>query len=242
VMALVAVALTVLPDLVCPRADGRWSAEVWYSTFLSGLRVGGTAAAAGAWAEASFLNQSLSGTLHRLLTDIEPKGTFQLDHVHLVAADAAVRKVVTLAAQALVGLLVLVACLSGRGRALPAADGALHRFGQVGAVACGMVLLSPMSSKSHFCVLLFATAFCVADLLYRRRDAVVVVLLAAVFACTTLSTKDIVGKSLGNQLLARGSVTWAALLTLLATVHVLFWRARRAAEAPLPARPPAAGR
>ena len=84
-----------------------------------------------------------------------------------------------------------------------------------------MVLLSPMSSKSHFCVLLIGAAFCVADFLWRRRDPVLGMLLALVFAAGSLTARDLWGGSMSRELLARGSVAWSALLLLLAVAHVL---------------------
>ena len=95
-----------------------------------------------------------------------------------------------------------------------------RRFGQAGAVLCGMVLLSPMSSKSHFCVLLIPMAFCVHHFL-RCRGPVLGALLVGVFAVGTLTTKGVVGRELGNWLLAYGAVTWGAALSLLATAWVL---------------------
>jgi hypothetical protein len=84
-----------------------------------------------------------------------------------------------------------------------------------------MVLLSPMSSKSHFCVLLVPVAFCVAELLYRRRSVVVALLLGFVFVTGTLTTRELVGRDLGRELLARGSVTWSAFALLVATCVLL---------------------
>ena len=89
------------------------------------------------------------------------------------------------------------------------------------AIMCAMLLLSPMSSKQHFCSLLVPIAFCVADYLYRRRSWYVAFALGLVFALGTLAAKDIIGRPLGNQLLAYGSLTICTLSCLLATGFVL---------------------
>lgn len=217
---------TLLPDLLCPRDDQQLWVQAWYSTFLGGLEAGGTASAAGAWSASSFLNQSLSGTVYRLLTPIESPGPFSLD-VYLFDPGTAGRRAIILTAQMLVVIVLVVAARSGRGRNMNEVDARFHRFGQAAAFACGMVLLSPMSSKSHFCVLLFAIAFCVADFVLRRRDLVVGLLLLVILVSGTLTTKGLVGRESGNVLLAHGTVTWATLATLACTVHVLFWGPRR---------------
>ena len=86
--------------------------------------------------------------------------------------------------------------------------------------ACGMVLLSPQSSKAHFCVLLLPAAFGVRCML-ASRDRLLILLLLAALVAGPLSAKDLVGKDFGNVLLAYGSVTWCTVLLLLATVRGL---------------------
>jgi hypothetical protein len=83
-----------------------------------------------------------------------------------------------------------------------------------------MLLLSPMSSKSHFCVWLFPVAF-LAERLLRGRRCVVAIALFALGAVVALLAKDLLGKRLGNVVLAYGNATWATLLFLLATVAAL---------------------
>lgn len=212
-------AATLLPDLLFPRGDGGLWVIAWYETFLSGLKPGGTAKAEGAWTAHSFLNQSLSGTLCRLLSVPERGGPFVQD-VHLVDLGQQARSVVTLLSQlGVIGLLALAAW-PGRSRQSSPSQLRLRRFGEGAAVLCGMVLLSPMSSKSHFCVLLFAMAFCV-DRLLRERSILLLGLLMAVFLLGTCTAKGLLGREIGNWFLAHGSVTWTALLMLVASTRVL---------------------
>ena len=216
-LAGVAAALTLLPDLLCPADDGRLWCIAWFETFLTGLKPGGTAEAAGAWNAGSYLNQSLTGTLHRLLTPLEEGAPF-VKNVVLFDAGPALRKVLILGAQvAVVGLLAVAAWPR---RSADERERRWLRFGAAAAIACGMVLLSPMSSKSHFAVLVLPIGYCVARLRFGGGDAVTWVLLALAFLLGPLTMKGLIGKDLGNLVLAGGAVTWHTLVVLACTAHV----------------------
>ena len=220
-------AATALPDLLFPRADGACWWQRWFDVNLRGLEVGGAASASGIWNSHSYLNQSLSGTLVRLFTPVQGGGTFvqgQAGDVLAVALSPTVFKVVNLAAQ--LGVLASIAFgVRASGRLVrAAADGVraqrLVGLGEVAAIACGMVLLSPQSSKSHFCVWLFPVAFVADRLLRGPRDRLALLLLVAA-ATIGLLAKDVLGTKLGNLALAFGNVTWATVMLLLATVRCL---------------------
>ena len=72
--------------------------------------------------------------------------------------------------------------------------------------ACGMVLLSPMSSKSHFCVLLLPATYLALELLEARtRQRSTLFLWVGIFllvALGSLTSKGILGRTQGNLLLA----------------------------------------
>ncbi len=209
IMLASAAVATLLPDLLFPRTDGQLWVAAWLKTFVFNLKPGGPADA-GPWAADSILNQSLAGTLHRL---------FATPAALLVDAGAAGSRTIVYAG--LLGVLALTAIVQ---RALPAstapADRAAFRFGQAASIVCGMVLLSPMSSKAHFCVVLLPVAFCVQQmLLHRSRSQMLMLALFGVI--NTASSKDLIGKDAGDSLLAFGPVTWATLLALLATAWQL---------------------
>ncbi len=232
-LLLTTVGLTLLPDWWFPRADGRWWVEAWYDVNLKVLQVGGTASADGAWNAHSWLNQSLSGTLTRLLTAAKVPASFVDEHVALLHLSDAACKVVTLIAQA--GVLTLIA-LGARGAARAvrsAADVATMQrtvgLGEVAAIACGMVLLSPQSSKAHFSVWLLAAAFLADRLLRGRRDVWLWVLLAGFLLLGPLVGRDLVGRVVANKLNALGNVTWCTVLLLVATVRAL-WTADRVTQ------------
>lgn len=228
-LALLAVfaAATLLPDLVLPRADGRSWGMAWYTTFVRSQGVGQAAQGEGAWSAHSYLNQSLSGTLHRLTTrGVDDPARFARD-VAVVTLDERTRGAVILAARLLVALLL--------GWVAFAARRIRHGFalvGVAGATACGMVLLSPMSSKSHFCVLLVPVVHAVATWLFVRRDLLLGILLGVVFALGSLTVKGLVGRELGNAILAHGSVTWVAVCALLAVARALALARDAAREGP----------
>jgi len=229
-LLLATVSLTLLPDWWFPRADGRWWVEAWYDVNLRVLQVGGTASADGAWNAHSWLNQSLSGTLTRLLTAAKIPGAFVDEHAALLHLSDGACKVVTMLAQS----AVLAAIALGLRRAArvvrTAADPpAMQRtvgLGEVALIACGMVLLSPQSSKSHFSVWLLPAAFLADRLLRGRRDVWLWVLVVGVLLLGPLAGKDLVGRSVANQLNAWGNVTWCTVLLLAATARGI-WTADR---------------
>jgi alpha-1,2-mannosyltransferase len=222
-------ALSLLPDSLCPRQDGGSWFLAWID-LLRGLQVGGTADVQGVWGAHSVLNQSLSGTLTRLLSVPAVGGTFVVENVALVDLGAGARRAVTIAVQLAVLALLGLAALLGRRAAAPGADAAARQtvaWGEVAAFACGMLLLSPQSSKAHFCSWLFPAAFLADRALRGPRDRWLWPLLGAVFASGALLSKGILGRDLGNRVLAYGNVTWCTVLFLLATLRALWTAARR---------------
>lgn len=226
VMLVTFALLSLLPDWLFPRADGQSWLVAWFDVNLRGLEVGGTASAAGAWNAHSYLNQGLSGTLTRLFTPAAVPGPFVDESAMLLDVGPTGCKAVTIAAQlAVLAALALAARLGRRAVAAspdPASAQRTFGFGEVAAFACGMVLLSPQSSKAHFCIWLFPAAFVADRLLRGPRDVVLPVLAALAFAVGPLMTKGIVGREVGNAMLARGNVTWCTVLLLLATLRVLW--------------------
>jgi len=219
--------LSLLPDFWFPRVDGGSWLKAWYNVNLAVLDVGGTASAEGAWNSHSVLNQSLTGTLTRLFRPVETPSEFAIGDkgaVLLLELPTGMFRVVSLLAQlgvlALITFGVLAAARVVRGAADAAAAQRVVGLGEVAAIACGMVLLSPQSSKSHFCIWLFPAAYVVDRLLRYRRDAWAIVLLVSA-AIMGLCSKELLGTGLGNWVLGYGNVTWCTLLLLWATVRCL---------------------
>jgi hypothetical protein len=206
---------TLLPDLLYPRADGGLWVVAWYDTFVAGIGLGRPAEAEGAWHAWRALDQSLGGTIYRLSTPVGTGRMGRID-VSLWAPGPRMLRAVTLAAQALVlgwiGWVVRPRSAGG--------DPRWRRVGETGMVVCGMVLLSPVSSKSHFCVLLIPIGFCVAALL-RRRSPALAAALGLILLLGMLTMRDLVGRRLANECGARGTITWCAVVTMAATAAVL---------------------
>ncbi|MEZ5987736.1 MAG: glycosyltransferase family 87 protein [Planctomycetota bacterium] len=232
------VVATLLPDWLCPRADGGSWVGAWADTFLEGLTPGEAATAEGAWSSWNKLNQSLSGTLYRLSFFEGPAREHYWD-VRVWAPSVGLYKVVLYGLQlALIGATAFL-CLPRFLADVGPGERGFRVLGQAGLLVCCMVLLSPMSSKSHFCVLLLPIAFAGADFVFRRRDPALLVLFLVLLALGPLSSKGVLrpffGKDLGvgptsagDLFLARGSVTGCALAAWLAAGHALFHRARAA--------------
>lgn len=220
-----AVGLSLLPDWWFPRPDGKSWLATWYEVNLRGLEVGGAASGASAWNPHSYLNQSLSGTLTRILTPVVHPDAFVEENAALLHLSPSTCTWIARVLQVLVVALVVFG-VRGAARAVrtatdPAGVQRSVGLGEVAAIACGMVLLSPQSSKAHFCVWVFPAAFVADRLLRTRRDLVSWSLLGGALLLGPLSGKDLVGKVIGTTLNVYGNVTWCTVLLLLATVRGL---------------------
>lgn len=209
---------TLLPDLLFPRPDSQLWIVAWLNTFVATIEVG-EPVHTGPWSAASAYNQSLAGTLHRLL--------------NLPAFDVgpSMQKTITLLAYGVV-VTMLAWCARLIARLQPGANTMTLRFGQLSTILCGMVLLSPMSSKSHFCVLLYPMAFCAAELLCGRHRWLAIAV-AVMFITGTLTSSGIVGDGLGEPLLVLGTVTWTALICLGTVTALLVQNSRPTAQSGL---------
>jgi len=224
-LAVTAAAATLVPDGIFPRADGQLWAAVWYRTFVAPLNVGQPAEVEGVWRAGNHLNQSLAATVYRLLTPV-PGHIEKAPDVSLLHPGPVTAEVVMLLGQ--LAVLAALAWVTRRGPDLGVtpAERAFRRLGEAGAACAVMLLLSPMSGRQHFAVLLLPAAVCLADFLYRRRAPLVGGLLGMMLLLGTVADKDFVGRAVGNRLLAYGSLTGYALAALLGTAWVLADRRR----------------
>lgn len=217
--------LSWLPDWILPQQSGGSWLRSWYEVNLRGLGLGAAASTEGVWGSHSILNQSLSGTLTRVLSaaPADASGPFVLRNLVLVPLGPTALRASILLGQ--VAVVALIAWGVLRARASVALAGSRQQrlgLGEFGLVLCGMVLLSPQSSKAHFCVLLVPAVFC-ADRLLRggRRDLCLLLLLATSALLGLGSVKGILGKNAGNFVLGLGAVTWSTLAMLLASLRAL---------------------
>jgi hypothetical protein len=224
-LCVVLVAATVLPDLVSPCPDAPLWVVSWYEKFISKVDAASAPEAQGAWAGWSYMNQSLSGTLHRLATPIDQPTEDRWNVCLYPLAPHQLARLALGLKLAVVGWILAITW-PGRLRRMGPSERTFSTLGQGAAILCAMLLLSPMTSKQHFCVLLAPVSFCVTDFLYRRRDPVVGFALATMFVLGALAGRDVIGLTLHRQLAAYGSLTWCTLALLVACGHVVLARAR----------------
>lgn len=224
-MTLVAVALNRAPDFVWPQASGQSYLGDWCGMYLA--KVG--RAAPGVWDSDLVLNQSLSGLVNRFAQAGLPLSIDRLPSGTAALAPQTVAAIRWLTYGVSLTLLALTAWRFGR----PGASRSPHDIcAEAAAIVCLMLLLSPMSSKAHYVVLvlpcmLFARA------LIERRHAGLRLLLPLLLITGPLTSKGLTGKTLGDLTLAWGFPTWFALALLAATWLLLpaaWGRAREASR------------
>lgn len=163
------------------------------------------------WEQANLLNQSLRGMVYSVVS--QPSGAMS-------------RRNVLYAAYLVFGLVVFVLLLrSARTPHALLLDGSL--------VLISMLMLSPMSSKSHFVTLMLpymVLSACV--LLEPRARWIGGSVLALSFALTSLTSKDVIGKRLAEICLTSGCVTIGTLVLLVFIGYLVLRRARQDQAAP----------
>jgi hypothetical protein len=229
-MLFTVVAINRLPDFFWPRADGGSYLGDWVGTFL--IKVAKTAP--GVWESDLILNQSLSGLVNRWLQSGLPLSAAQLPSA-LTLLPATTVAAIRLLTYGLSGALLLVTAWTflprGPNRCLQSVTGAivpwseLHAGIEVSALACLMLLLSPMSSKAHYVVLVLPCMLLARALVEGRCDWKRWLLPLAVLG--PLTAKGLTGKTLGDLILAWGFPTWFVLILLAA-----MWRLRRECVTP----------
>ncbi len=231
VMASIAASLNLLPDLLWPQLDGGSYVLDWSRTFLS--RVGQDAP--GAWFSDVLLNQSLAGFVNRIATFGWPWTSAELVDRAVSApswSPMLMRAVVYGTGLALVGLSMR---LWGRWGSQPApvyayeppplAWNRLHVGLDVAMLVCLMLLLSPMSSKAHYAVMILPSMF-VARRIVEQPTGGWLLVLTGLLITGPLTAKGLLGKSFGDLTLAWGLPTWFVVLALLS-----LWRLRILAQA-----------
>jgi hypothetical protein len=230
VMGAVALGLNLLPDLLWPQPNGGSYLADWSRTFLA--RVGQDAP--GAWFSDVLLNQSLAGMVNRLATFGVPWSASEfVDRAATAPAwpPLVMRGLVCGTGLALLGLSVFHWGRIGRQpapvyryEAGPLPWHRLHVGLDVAMIVCLMLLLSPMSSKAHYAVLVLPSLF-VARRVVESPTRGWMILLGAMAITGPLTAKGLLGKSLGDLTLAWGMPTMYVVLALLA-----MWRLRAEAK------------
>jgi hypothetical protein len=230
-LIFVAVGVNFVPDLLYPQAGGGSYCVDWYRKYLA-TTLGGTT---GSWHTAVHLNQSLAGFFNRM-AGIWTTGS--TENLSIVKFDDATQSVVKLLNYGAAAFLLGITLAVGRRPFRGPSDGADRRSAEVrcdstdllwtaefGMLACLMILLSPMSGKAHYVVLLLPTLAAIRDAVQRptfgTRLTIAVLLVTGLLCC-----KEFLGPKLGDETLIWGLPTLYPLI-LLTALWSLHARIRR---------------
>jgi hypothetical protein len=215
-VAVTAVAANLLPEFCLPQRSGGWYLADWKRHFLDvSQRV-----PPGTWFSGLAQNQSLAGMFQRWFRYGLPFSTQAINTGELPAGSVPLLRACVYGAAAL--LVAITLYVGRRGRLGLQVQGSeeydpaqtLRRFAaEVSAVFALMLLLSPMTSRAHYLILILpALLICRAAIM--DRDLFCRRLLPVLLVCGPLATKGLVGKTLGDLALAWSLPTWYAILCL----------------------------
>ena len=215
----------LLPDLLlAPFREGSLLRD-WYELVIVKVNPlsGGSPWASGGkiWAPGGILNQSLSVTLLRYLSETQvtikgAAGGIEAASVHFAALPPGVVSKIAWAAE--FALLVPV-LLFGRRRwdRTPARSLLL----ETALITVLMLLISPHTSKPHLVILTAGYGLLLADGLGPRRDRTSLLLAALSFALATLTVDGIWGRHLGDLFQAYGAITLGILVLYAGLLRLL---------------------
>jgi glycosyl transferase family 87 len=228
-LVLVAFGVNLLPDLVRSPPSGRLWLTEWVTSFL--LPMTGSDAKPGTWGSLIVYNQSLAGAGYRAFVadPIWEERTFcETPRAH--AFTGTQLKLIVYG-----GELALVACCgallwrSRRRTRTSMSSGSAQEPFEYCVVLLLMPLLSPMSSKPHFCTLLFP-AFLLARMTMLQRSRILLLLLAGAIAVGVLATKDITGVYVASWMLWHGGVTLVTCFLLAGCLLAISSRVRKQSD------------
>jgi hypothetical protein len=212
-LVAVAVALNDVPDVLWPQPSGRSYFKQWVDVSLAPVRSG----TPGEWFADRLRNQSVAGLVGRL-------GTFGF--VTSTAQVADEPPPVTPERARTIKLVVYGICLLLLGITL-------WRFGwrkpdqsqfavECAAVLCLMLLVSPMTSKSHLCILVLPL-FLIARAIVQRRTTGWIAFGVLLALLGPLASRDVIGRQLADLTMAWGLPVVFVFLNLAA-----MWKLARA--------------
>jgi hypothetical protein len=224
VVVVVALGLNVLPDFAYPPPDGQSRLVVWKERFLAPMA--NRDRDIGVWASAVGYNHSLVGVNLRWLAFERIPANGQL--VTVPRQDRMTSEQLKKLNLALAALLGFVALAAVWRRPAGTVSESAHAA-EFGIVFTLMLLLSPMSSKPHFGILLLPQLVLV-RVGWANRDRLLLAL-AGLTAIGGLCTgKDIIGRTAYDFLLWNGLIFWMTTALFLGCCHARYWY-RQSAEA-----------
>jgi len=217
-LVMVAVGLNLLPDLVHRPPHGIWLSQ-WYTQVVRAK------SDVGAWYVDPILNQSLAGAAYRFsATTASRVGNELLVAPRPPRIPQAALKAILYGAD--VALVAMTAWAMGwpLRRQIDPARAAVECC----AVLILMLMLSPMSHKTHFCILLLP-GLVVARLAVDKRSIVAWLALITCITLVVVLDRSFIGRPDGNLLMWLGSVTAGSLALWLTCL----WRLSRERVAPI---------
>lgn len=211
-----AVALNLLPDLVnSPPGGGIWLAD-WATRFV--LPTQDFNAVLGLWGSDLIYNQALGGTVQRIVNTVPHlfKANPTVDIRPLVASTT-----LKLIVYAIFAALIAVSIAVARRRTDPLPAGAPDReVFEYSIVLILMLLMSPMSGRAHFGILVLP-AFCLTRTALVTKSRFLWGLTVAAALLAIFGNKDLVGTHLHFILLWVGSTTVVTLMLWVGCVYGL---------------------
>jgi alpha-1,2-mannosyltransferase len=203
-VVLVAVGCNLLPDLMSrPPTGGLW-VGVWFHNLVRPMGEAGYRP--GDWYTSVIFNQSLSGAAYRFC-----ETTWSVIRGNLVVVDraggmgAGMLKKITYGVEGIVLLGGLWAFVRGRG---------LRTSLECSVVLLLMLLISPVSSKPHFCTMLLP-GLVLGRVAIEKRDWVILGIVLAAILIGNVMEPNFVGRVGGDLGLWLGTVCWSAMLLLI---------------------------
>lgn len=205
-VVIVAIALNLLPNLVHRAPTGLWLLQ-WYRDVLAHVQ------RPGQWFTDPLQNQSIAGDIYRF-TQIG----WRIDNADFIASPKPTGQS-TLDARTVIDAIELALIALAAAALRPRSSDAPIAL-QCALVLILMLLLSPMSGKPHFCVLVLP-AFLVARRALEHRDRIAQIAIVLSILLVLLLDRNYLGRLIGNGALYFGSITAAALLLYIACIRAL---------------------
>ncbi|MBA4186820.1 MAG: hypothetical protein C0467_02260 [Planctomycetaceae bacterium] len=197
VVMVAAIGLNLLPDLAYPPSDGQTRLVVWKNRFLTPMSEANRDP--GQWASAVSFNHSLAGFNLRVLA-YERTDAKEMPVMPRADRPTAIElKRLNLACVAMMGLIALVSLWRRSGDITPGPVFAA----EMGVVVTLMLMLSPMSSKPHFTIMVLAQ-LAIVRIGFLTRDRVLLGLATAIAIGGLCTGKDIVGRTAYDFLMWNG--------------------------------------
>ncbi len=213
-VVVVAIAINLLPNVVFPSTSSDLYAAQWMERCLGPL----SQSSHYVYSEQVY-NQSFAGAVNRWFTTALSSSPAEVLVADVPAAIGSGARKLLLCGFDL-AVVVAVFAVFRRGRANESG-----RVWECCTVLLLMVLLSPMSSKPHFCTLLLP-GFCLARRIVEKRETMVIALLTAAIVAGAIGTRGLVGRDLATEAMWYGNVMWSAVLLLLGCGYVRYRESR----------------